>query len=192
LLMTVFVDLIEAVAVGMILSSVIFMKKMGDIGEQKVDLFPLHQLRVMKPCNFNEEFILPQEFTDQVYVKTISGPLFFGFAHFLQENIKTLPKINTLIFEMNRIPYLDQSAANVYEGIFKDLKKKNIKVLLANINSQPLKMFQDVGLIPNVVPNDCIFEDIFDCVHWLEKKFVSEEPKKIERFSFGQKDLASD
>ena len=35
LVMTVFVDLIEAVAVGMILSSVIFMKKMGDIGEGK-------------------------------------------------------------------------------------------------------------------------------------------------------------
>ncbi len=174
LLMTVFVDLIEAVAVGMILSSLIFMKKMGDIGEEKDALFPLHLLAVKKPCSLKDEFILPKEFADQVYIKTISGPVFFGFSQSLQDNIKKLPPIKTIIFEMHRVPYIDQSAANVYKSVVKDLKEQNIEVLLANINGQPFKMFQDIGFIPNVISQDSIFEDIFDCVRLLEKRFVSE------------------
>jgi sulfate permease, SulP family len=181
LVMTVFVDLIEAVAVGMILSSVIFMKKMGDIGEGKVELFPLRKLKVMKSCNLREEFILPRDLADQVYVKTINGPVFFGFSYSLQENIKKLPEINTIIFEMNRVPYIDQSAANVYESVINDLKKQDIEVLLANINGQPLKMFKDTGLIPQVIPQDRIFEDIFDCVRSLEERFVLEKSKKMTR-----------
>ncbi len=181
LVMTVFVDLIEAVAVGMILSSVIFMKKMGDIGEGKVELFPLHMLKVMKPCNLREEFILPRDLADQVYVKTISGPVFFGFSYSLQENIKKLPKITTIIFEMNRVPYIDQSAANVYESVIQDLKKQDIEVWLANINGQPLKMFRDTGLIPKIISQDRIFEDIFECVRSLEQKFVFEKSKKMTR-----------
>jgi sulfate permease, SulP family len=181
LVMTVFVDLIEAVAVGMILSSVIFMKKMGDIGEGKVELFPLRKLKVMKSCDLHEEFILPRDLADQVYVKSINGPVFFGFSYSLQENIKKLPEINTIIFEMNRVPYIDQSAANVYETVIQDLKNQEIEVLLANINGQPLKMFKDTGLIPQVIPQDRIFEDIFDCVRSLEERFVLEKSKKMTR-----------
>jgi len=181
LVMTVFVDLIEAVAVGMILSSVIFMKKMGDIGEKKMELFPLRKLKVMKPCNLGEEFILPRDLADQVYIKSINGPVFFGFSHVLQENIKKLPKITTIIFEMNRVPYIDQSAANVYESVIQDLKQQDIDVLLANINGQPLKMFKDTGLIPKIITQDKMFEDIFDCVRSLEERFVLEKSKKITR-----------
>jgi SulP family sulfate permease len=181
LLMTVFVDLIEAVAVGMILSSVIFMKKMGDIGEGKVELFPLRMLKVMKPCNVREEFILPHDLADRVYIKSINGPVFFGFSYSLQENIKKLPEITTIIFEMNRVPYIDQSAANVYESVIQDLRKQNIEVLLANINGQPLKMFKDTGLIPQIISQDKIFEDIFDCVRSLEERFVLEKSKKMTR-----------
>lgn len=181
LIMTVFVDLIEAVAVGMILSSVIFMKKMGDIGEGKVELFPLRKLKVMKPCNLKEEFILPRDLADQVYVKSINGPVFFGFSYSLQDNIKKLPKITTIIFEMSRVPYIDQSAANVYESVIEDLKKQNIEVWLANINGQPLKMFKDTGLIPKIISEDRIFEDIFDCVRSLEERFVVEKSKKMTR-----------
>lgn len=118
---------------------------------------------------------------DQVYVKSINGPVFFGFSYSLQDNIKKLPKITTIIFEMSRVPYIDQSAANVYESVIEDLKKQNIEVWLANINGQPLKMFKDTGLIPKIISEDRIFEDIFDCVRSLEERFVVEKSKKMTR-----------
>ena len=174
LVVTVFVDLITAVGMGMTFSVFLFMKKMGSIGEEKIALFPLKFLKVRKPCDLQEEFILPQETLDQVYIKTFSGPVFFGFSQFLIDSLKQLPSVKILIFEMNRVPYLDQSAAHALEQGFEYMQKRGIRVLLANTNSQPLAMLRAVDLVPGVIPEDHIFEDIFDCVRWLEEKFVFE------------------
>jgi sulfate permease, SulP family len=175
LFLTVFVDLITAVGAGMTLSVFIFMKKMGDIGEEKIVLFPLRSLKIRKPCDLREEFVLPQDYLDTVYIKTFTGPIFFGFSHFLIDNIKQLPSVKILIFEMNRVPYLDQSAAHALELVFEYMQKREIRVLLANINPQPLEMLRAVDLTPRIIPEHHIFEDIFDCVRWLEEEFVSDK-----------------
>ena len=174
LVMTVFVDLITAVGIGMTLSVFIFMKKMGSIGEEKIALFPLRSLKVRKPCDLREEFILPQDTLDHVYIKTFSGPVFFGFSQYLIENLKQVPDVKTLIFEMNRVPYLDQSAAHALELVFEFMHKRGIQVLLANLNEQPLTMLRAVDLVPRLIPEHHIFEDIFDCVQWLEEEFVNQ------------------
>jgi len=173
LFLTVFVDLITAVGAGMTLSVFIFMKKMGDIGEEKIVLFPLRSLKIRKPCDLREEFVLPQDYLDTVYIKTFTGPVFFGFSHFLIDNIKQLPSVKILVFEMNRVPYLDQSAAHALELVFEYMQKREIRVLLANINPQPLEMLRAVDLTPRIIPEQHIFDDIFDCIRWLEEEFVS-------------------
>ena len=174
LVMTVFVDLITAVGTGMTLSVFIFMKKMGTIGEEKIALFPLRSLKVRKPCDLKEEFILPQDSLDHVYIKTFSGPIFFGFSQYLIDDLKQLPGAKTLVFEMNRVPYLDQSAAHALELVFEFMHKRDIQVLLANLNSQPMQMLRAVDLVPRLIPEDHIFEDIFNCVQWLEEDFVNQ------------------
>ncbi len=174
LVMTVFVDLITAVGTGMTLSVFIFMKKMGAIGEEKIALFPLRSLKIRKPCDLREEFILPQDSLDHVYIKTFSGPVFFGFSQYLIDDLKQLPGAKTLIFEMNRVPYLDQSAAHALELVFEFMHKRGIQVLLANLNSQPIQMLRAVDLVPRLIPENHIFEDIFFCVQWLEENFVNQ------------------
>ena len=178
LIMTVFVDLIAAVGTGMTLSVFVFMKKMSAIGEGAIDLFPLRQLKVRKPCDLRDEFILPSESLDNVYIKSFSGPIFFGFSQHLIDNLKTLPPVKTIIFEMNRVPYLDQSAAHALELVFEYLQKNNIEVLLANVKEEPVELFRAVNIVPQIIPEDHIFDDIFDCVQWLEEKFVFKNSTK--------------
>lgn len=172
LLMTVFVDLIAAVGTGMTLSVFVFMKKMSAIGEEKIDLFSLRKLKVRKPCDLRDEFILPAEYLDKVYIKSFSGPVFFGFSQYLIDNLKTLPQVNVIIIEMNRVPYMDQSAAHAMELVVEYLKKRKIRVYLANVNESPLKILRAVGLVPRVIPEEHIFDDIFDCIQSLEEEFV--------------------
>ena len=172
LLMTVFVDLIAAVGTGMTLSVFVFMKKMSAIGEEKIDLFSLRKLKVRKPCDLRDEFILPAEYLDKVYIKSFSGPVFFGFSQYLIDNLKTLPQVNVIIIEMNRVPYLDQSAAHAMELMIEYLKKRKIRVYLANVNESPLKILRAVGLVPRLIPEEHIFDDIFDCIQSLEEEFV--------------------
>ncbi len=79
---------------------------------------------------------------------------------------------------MNRVPYLDQSAAHALELVFDYMLIRDIQVLLANLNSQPLSMLRAVDLVPRLIPEQHLFEDIFDCVQWLEENFVNQPSGK--------------
>ncbi|GJL62556.1 MAG: sodium-independent anion transporter [Nitrospirales bacterium] len=186
LVMTVFVDLITAVGIGMTLSVFVFMKKMGAIGEEKIALFPLRSLKIRKPCDVRDEFLLPTDYLDHVFIRSFSGPIFFGFSQFLIDSLKQLPSVKIIIFEMNRVPYLDQSAAHALELVFEYLQKRGIRVLLANLHSEPLTMLRAVDLVPRLIPEEHIFDDIFDCVRWLEEEFVfkktTTEPQRKSSF----------
>jgi len=178
LLMTVFVDLIAAVGTGMTLSVFVFMKKMSSIGEETIVLFPLRELKVRKPCDLRDEFILPAEYLDQVYIKSFTGPVFFGFSQYLIDNLKKLPPVKVIIFEMNRVPYLDQSAAHALELVFDYLKKNKIDVYLAHVNESPLEILHAVGIVPRIIPEEHIFDHIFDCIKSLEEEFVFKKSKR--------------
>jgi SulP family sulfate permease len=178
LVMTVFVDLIAAVGTGMTLSVFVFIKKMSSIGETTIALFPLRDLKVRKPCDLREEFILPSEYLDKVYIKSFTGPIFFGFSQYIIDNLKKLPPVNVIILEMNRVPYLDQSAAHALELVFDYLKKQGITVYLAHVRENPLKMLHNVDLVPRVIPKEHIFDHIFDCIKSLEEEFVFKVSKK--------------
>ena len=178
LVMTVFVDLIAAVGTGMTLSVFVFMKKMSSIGENTIALFPLRDLKVRKPCDLRDEFILPSEYLDKVYIQSFTGPIFFGFSQYLIDNLKKLPAVNVIIFEMNRVPYLDQSAAHALELVFEYLQKQGISVYLAHVNEKPLGMLHAVELVPRLIPKENIFDHIFDCIQSLEEEFVFKKSKK--------------
>jgi SulP family sulfate permease len=178
LIMTVFVDLIAAVGTGMTLSVFVFMKKMSSIGEEKIDLFPLRELKVRKPCDLRDEFILPTEYLDKIYIKSFSGPVFFGFSQYLIDSLKTLPPVKVIIFEMNRVPYLDQSAAHAIRLVIEYLKKRGIRVYLAHVNERPIRMLCAINLVPNLIPREHIFDHIFDCIQKLEEEFVLEKSRQ--------------
>ena len=116
--------------------------------------------------------------------KRFQGPFFFGFSQYLIDDLKQLPEVKTLVFEMNRVPYIDQSAAHALELVFDFMCKRGIQVLLANLNRQPIQMLRAVGLVPRLVPEHHIFEDIFDCVQWLEEDFVNQPSKQNSRSNF--------
>ena len=81
MVMTVFVDLIKAVAVGMVLATFLFMKKMADLGEKETETTPLARFAEKqgeKPFGVPFDFH-GQEFPD-VYIKKVKGPLIFGLA----------------------------------------------------------------------------------------------------------------
>lgn len=172
LLMTVFVDLIAAVGTGMTLSVFVFMKKMSAIGEDTISLFPIRNLKIRKPCDMKDEFILPSEYLDRIYIKSFKGPIFFGFSQYLIDNLKTLPSLDSIIFEMDNVPYLDQSAAHALELVFEYLQKNNIKVFLAQVNEGPLAILRAVDIVPRIIPEEHIFSDIFNCIQKLEEDFV--------------------
>ncbi len=178
LVMTVFVDLLQAVAVGMVLASVLFMKKMSDIVEQKystgsVDSFAHEEA-------WDDEASISSKVREQVYIKHFDGPIFFGFVSRLEERLSALPGVTVVIIRMRQVPYIDQSGIYAIEDAVIALKEKGIIVLMTGIQEQPKDMFRNVRLIPNLIPEAHLFADFSQCISELEAGTVQANPEKEE------------
>ena len=170
MVMTVFVDLIKAVAVGMVLATFLFMKKMADLGEKETETTPLARFAEKqgeKPFGVPFDFH-GQEFPD-VYIKKVKGPLFFGLASKLSRDVQSLNGARVVIFDLDGVPYIDQTGVYAMEEVVKDLKTKGVQVMFVNVKGEPLNMFKKLQLVPRLVPEKMLFRDMGHCTERLEQ-----------------------
>ena len=161
LVLTVFVDLLQAVAVGMVMASVLFMKKMGDVAEERA---------YSRPMDESSGELLEGEGSDrgQIYVQTFKGPIFFGFTSYFSQIISELPNVRAVVLRMEDVPYIDQSGMYAIEDAVLDLEKRGIEVFITGIQKQPQDMLRRIKLIPEVIEEESLFQD-FETF----KRFVS-------------------
>ncbi|KAF3983010.1 MAG: SulP family inorganic anion transporter [Methylococcales symbiont of Hymedesmia sp. n. MRB-2018] len=173
--MTVFVDLLQAVAVGMVLASILFMKKMSDIVEKNsstgsVDNFAREEI-------WSDETDISEHIREQVYIKHFDGPIFFGFASKFNEILSSLPEVTVVIIRMGLVPYIDQSGIYALEDAVIALKKRGITVLITGIQDQPKDMLSGISFIPNLIPEEHLFDEFLHCISQLEKGAVESDPE---------------
>ncbi|WP_343485971.1 SulP family inorganic anion transporter [Allomuricauda sp. d1] len=169
LLVTTFGSLIYAVGLGMALSSLLFMKKASDLGEKGMNLGSVSEMEVDKPWQDELEFY--EAYKDKVVIKHLYGPFFFGFTSTFKDSIKSLsPEVEALIIRMGKVPIIDQSALYALEDAIHDLRTRNVEVLLVGVQPGPLDRLRSIDAIPDLVPEEDIFEEIEDAFAYLKTK----------------------
>ncbi|QPJ62829.1 MAG: SulP family inorganic anion transporter [Candidatus Nitronauta litoralis] len=171
LFMTVFADLIQAVAIGMIFSTFLFMKKMSDLMEHQTEVAPLdsYQNETISE-NKDDSVCLMNDISQFIFVKKLSGPLFFGFASAFQDIAKKLQNIPILILNVTDVPYIDQTGLYALEEVMLDLKSHGVTVFISGLQDQPRDMLTKVEIIPSLVPEEYLFTDLSECSGFLSKK----------------------
>ena len=167
MLMTVLVDLLQAVGLGMVMAALWFMKQMGDMSEQKSKGKMLAEYMLH---HFPHEEIFPQQFHDKVYIQNFDGPIFFGFTSAFNRIIRELPEVQSVVFEMKDVPYIDQSGMYALKDAIISLKKKNIDVMLVGVQKQPKGMFDKIRITPNLVAQEKIFKQLEDALESMKKE----------------------
>ena len=169
---TVFGNLIHAVGVGVVLACVLFMKKASDLAEMGTTVTPLSSSKEAEL--WEDEKSMLDEYKDKIYIKHMSGPMFFGFTSRFQELIKKLdPGIKVLIIRMKEVPYMDQSGVYVMEEAILDLRMKNVVVLMTGVQPQPLDMMKKIDIIPGLISEERLFREFEDCKLWLKYNLKS-------------------
>ena len=156
LLWTVFGNLINAVGVGVVLSSVLFMKKFADIIEAGTTVAPLDPEPVWEDEADGRNDVAA---SPAVYIKHLYGPLFFGFSAGFRDLVKTLPEeAKVVVIRGERVPYIDQSGLYTLEDAVLDLTRRGKTVVLTGFKGQPLDMLRRVEMLPGLVPEGHVFE----------------------------------
>ena len=176
---TTFGSLIQAVGVGVILASVLFMKRASDLAEQGTNVNALAGME--GEDLWEDESNYTTEIKKCVYVKHLYGPLFFGFTSAFQDLIRNLDEnICALIIRMDRVPHMDQSGLYAMEEAILDLTRKGVTVLMTGLEPQPADMLKRINAIPELIPEDRIFEDFKDSIKWLKKEDMIVDLGEIE------------
>lgn len=158
-------NLVYAVGIGLVIASLMFMKKMGDLTAKRSDVKSLSKEKA-----WSDEVDFPKELQETVFIKHIKGPLFFGSTSDFQALIKQIPDTaTTIIIRMGRMQYIDQSGLYAMEDILVDLVRDGKKVLFVNVIEQPRYMLERIDIIPDLVPKEQIFNTFNDCLEWIKE-----------------------
>ena len=168
LILSVFWNLVYAVGIGLVIASLIFMKKMSDITVQESEIKNLKD-HAEDVELWEDESILSDKYKEEVYLKHLNGPLFFGFTNDFQDLMTQIPDTASHVaIRMNRVPYVDQSGVFTMEDVLLDLEIKGITPLFVGLQEQPRFLIEQFRIIPDLVPEDNVFEDFKSCTRWIE------------------------
>ncbi len=158
-------NLVYAVGIGLVIASLMFMKKIGDLTSESLNIVPLSKEKKLQE---EDEKNLPANLKDEVFIKHIDGPLFFGSTSKFTEIAKQIPKSSSiLIIKLNKVPYIDQSGLYALETVLLDLAKQNVKILFIGLKRQPKYMMERIDIIPDLVSKDRIFKNLDSCIKSL-------------------------
>jgi SulP family sulfate permease len=136
--LTVFVDLVVAVNVGVVLAALLFMRRMAEavsIEQQSFD------------DDAQEEVVLPRS----VLVYRIDGPFFFGAAEKLERTLERLQLgVETIVLRLGRVPFMDATGLNTLSEIVGRLQKRHVHVLLCGIHPALRKLLDTARITEQV------------------------------------------
>jgi SulP family sulfate permease len=169
LLLSTFWNLVYAVGIGLVIASLMFMKKIGDLTAERSDV------KSLKEESWADEIDFPEKLKEKVFIKHIKGPLFFGSTSEFQALSQQIPEsAKTVIMRLGRMQYMDQSGLYAMEDMLQDLKKKNIEVLFVNLLQQPRYMMERIDIIPDFIPKEHVFKGFDPCVQWIKENITDE------------------
>jgi SulP family sulfate permease len=165
MMLTIFWDLVIAVGIGLVISALIFMKKMGELS---ADRSAVNKIDPINDLPWLDEDNLPDEFRNEVFIKHLVGPIFFGYTNELQLMASQIPNSSKfIIIRMEKVPYIDQSGLYALEDIFNDLKRNDIEILITGLQEQPEYLIRKLEIIPMLIPEEQKFETFRESVTWI-------------------------
>ena len=145
--LTVFVDLVVAVNVGVVLAILQFLRRMA----ASVELRALDHGAVQSELAAQGIAGLPAA----TLLYEINGPIFFGavdnFQRVLRETA-TDPKV--LIMRLNRVPFVDATGLQCLDDAIGELQKRGVRVLLCEANARVLAKLRKSGVLGKLLAGD--------------------------------------
>ncbi|MCX6076864.1 MAG: SulP family inorganic anion transporter [Campylobacterales bacterium] len=155
--LTVMVDLTIAIEVGVVLSSLLFMKRMADIG-------------TMIPKEIDSDSIENYaNIPDEIAVYEIGGPLFFASAKQYAQTIKEIGfSSKILIIRMRYVPFIDSTALHNLSETVKTLKNAGVIIVMSGVNNEVYKDLKKHHIV-DLIGEENILKTFEEALNYAKK-----------------------
>ena len=165
--LTIVFDLVTAIAVGMLITVVLFMKMVSEETEVKGWTYF---------CDKDSEVTHLRELPKSVRVYEINGPMFFGMTDRITDiSVKEFTKY--LIIRMRGVPSLDSSGMNALENLYDYCKENGVKLIFSHANEQPVKTMRRAGFV-DLVGEEHFRPNIDDAIAHARELIAAEKTAK--------------
>lgn len=142
-LLTVFFDLVVAIEVGVVLASMLFMKRMAETADVKA--WKYTDAPDITPGEAEKLRDIPHS----IRVFEICGPLFFAAADEILR-IQSEKSTKVIVIRMRSVPAIDASAMRSLRQLAARAKKKKITLVFSHVNEQPMSVMKKDGFIEHI------------------------------------------
>lgn len=142
-LLTVFFDLVVAIEVGVVLASMLFMKRMAETADVKA--WKYTDAPDITPGEAEKLRDIPHS----IRVFEICGPLFFAAADEILR-IQSEKSTKVIVIRMRSVPAIDASAMRSLRQLAARAKKKKITLIFSHVNEQPMSVMKKDGFIEHI------------------------------------------
>ena len=166
--LTIVFDLVTAIAAGMTITVILFMKMVSE--ETEVKGWKYY-------CDENSEVTHLRELPKSVRVYEINGPMFFGMTDRITDiSVKEFTRY--LIIRMRGVPSLDSSGMNALENLYEYCKENGVQLIISHANEQPMAAMRHAGFV-NLVGEEHFRPNIDDAIaHARELVAADEQAQK--------------
>jgi SulP family sulfate permease len=140
--LTVFVDLVVAVNVGVVLAALLFMRRMAETVRVEQQAFD---------DTSGEDIVLPHN----VLVYRIEGPFFFGAAEKLERTLERVQlDVSVVVIRLGRVPFMDATGLSALSEIVQRFQRRHVRVLLCGLHDELRAGIDAAGITRLVGPEN--------------------------------------
>jgi sulfate permease, SulP family len=147
--LTVFVDLVVALEVGMVLAAFLFIRRMAEVTNVTAVTNELED--AMEGDDEDAQSVGRRRIPEGIEVYEINGPFFFGAAELFKDTLaRVARKPRVLIIRMRHVLALDSTAMHALKDVVHRSRGDGTIVLLADVHMQPLHALTGSPLLDEI------------------------------------------
>ncbi|MBE9047195.1 SulP family inorganic anion transporter [Pleurocapsales cyanobacterium LEGE 10410] len=155
IILTVFVDLIVAVGVGVFVANVLTIERLSN-----------HRADQVKAVTYDDEEIelrqeekeLLERANGRVLLFYLSGPMIFGVAKAISREHNLINSYQALVLDLSEVPILGVTSSLALENAIEEALDKGRQVYIVGVRGQAEKRLRKMGVIGRI-PQENLFSD---------------------------------
>jgi len=147
--LTVLVDLIAAVGIGVFVANILTIEKMSLLQSKSVKTITDADDAVQ--LNAEEKRILDSA-DGRILLFSLSGPMLFGVAKAINREHNAIGECDVVVFDLSGVPHLGVTASLAIENAVKEALEKDRRVFIAGATGQTQKRLENLGVFARISP----------------------------------------
>jgi SulP family sulfate permease len=160
MLLTVFVDLIVAVGIGVFIANILTIDRLSELQSQ--DIKAISDADDAIPMNPEEQELMKLA-NGKVLLFYLSGPMIFGVSKAISREHSAIRDCKALVLDLSDVPMLGVTASLALENVIQDAVDNGCEVFLVGATGSVKRRLEKLGVI-DLVKGDRLFVDRTDAL----------------------------